>query len=113
MDIFHVTDALSQFDHNIRSPWSLPSFLDLEKGSTVVGEMQCYSLPYGGLGFASHIITYYTLICLWNRRRPRMPWKTLSSSSWKFNIFLGVVELIVSVGIAAFTIIRCRNRWEF
>jgi hypothetical protein len=27
-------------------------------------ETACYSLPYGGIGFASHIITYYTMVML-------------------------------------------------
>src|SRR5271169_5796547 len=113
MDTFHVADALLLVIHNIRSRAALPPFLDPAKGNTVVGEMQCYGLPYGGLGFASHIITYYTLICLWNRKRPYMPWKTMTTPWWKLNLFLSVAELIVSVGIAVFTVIRCRNRWEF
>jgi hypothetical protein len=113
MDIFNVTHALLQVDHNIRSRDTLPSFLDPEKGNTVVGEMKCYGLPYGGLGFASHIITYYTIICLWNRKRPFMPWKTKTPSWWKFNIFLGAAELTITVALAIFTIIRCLNRWEF
>ena len=43
---------------------ALPSFLDPIRGTTPAEEMLCYGIPYGGIGFASHIITYYTLICL-------------------------------------------------
>lgn len=90
---------------------SWPSFLDPVKGSTDQGEMQCYSLPYGGLGFASHIITYYTLAVIWLGKRPLMPWKKLHWA--KLDCTLGIVTLILSVGLATFTIIRCRNRWQF
>ena len=111
-DMFDSTDAIFPVAH-IRSPEALPPFLNPEKGNTFGGEMQCYGLPYGGLGFASHILTYYTLICIWNRVRPHMPWKTMTRSFWKFNFVLGALQLMISVGIAVFTIIRCRNGWEF
>jgi hypothetical protein len=90
---------------------ALPSFLDPVQGTTLQGEMQCYSLPYGGIGFISHLITYYTLVCLWVGRRPPIPWKELNWSKW--DCALGIVALILSVGIAIFTIVRCRNRWQF
>jgi hypothetical protein len=90
---------------------SWPAFLDPEKGSTIQGEMQCYSLPYGGLGFASHILTYYTVGLIWAGKRPLKPWKDLDWAKW--DVMLGIVTLIFSIGIATFTIIRCRNRWQF
>jgi hypothetical protein len=55
--------------------FALPSFLELMKGLTPEGEIQCYSLQHGGLGFASRLITYYTLIYLWCSTRPLMLWK--------------------------------------
>jgi hypothetical protein len=61
---------------------SWPAFLDPEKGSTIQGEMQCYSLPYGGLGFASHILTYYTVGLIWAGKRPLKPWKDLDWAKW-------------------------------
>lgn len=90
---------------------ALPSFLDPKKGSTPAEEMQCYGLPYGGLGFASHLITYYTLVCMWCRVKPYAPWKKLESP-W-LDFALGAFSMIISVSLATFTIIRCRNRWQF
>jgi hypothetical protein len=31
---------------------------NVTSNSTLVDEIQCYALPNGGIGFASHIITY-------------------------------------------------------
>jgi hypothetical protein len=46
---------------------ALPSFLNVcllvptHKGQTIADNIKCYSLPYGSIGFASHLITYYTI----------------------------------------------------
>jgi hypothetical protein len=89
----------------------LPSFLDPVKGNTSAQEVQCYSIPYGGIGFASHILTYYTLACLWYGRKPLCPTRSLKHAL--LDSFWAVLTLILAVGLAAFTIIRCRNRYEF
>jgi hypothetical protein len=34
------------------------------KGDGIPGEIKCYGLPYGGIGFTSHVLTYYTLCML-------------------------------------------------
>src|SRR5436190_17160524 len=75
---------------------SLPSFLNPAKGETPAEEMLCYGIPFGGIGFASHILTYYTLACLWNGRRPLMPWKKLEYG--RFNFLLGIFTLVGTVG---------------
>jgi hypothetical protein len=41
-----------------------------ERGTTLPEELRCYSLPYGSLGFVSHALTYYTMICFHFGRRP-------------------------------------------
>jgi hypothetical protein len=96
---------------HLREVEALPSWLIPVKGVTLAEEIQCYGIPYGGIGFASHILTYYTLICLYNGRRPLWPWKRMKHSEW--DMFLAVVQFFFSIGLATFTIIRCRNRWEF
>lgn len=90
---------------------ALPAFLDPKRGSTPQEEMQCYSLPYGALGFVSHLITYYSLVCLWFRVRPL--WPTKKMNSWKWDLFVGIWAFIIPVAIAIFTIVRCRNGWQF
>ena len=73
-------------------------------------EIECYSLPYGGLGFASHVLTYYTIVCLWYGRKPMMPSQPVKYS-W-FDLILGVVGLCVSTAMSIVTIARCRNTWQ-
>jgi hypothetical protein len=92
----------------------LPSLLTNvlpQKGATVDDELKCYSLPYGAIGFTSHVLTYWTILVLGFGRRPYWPWSRLSAG--KFDLCLSVVQLIVTVAIAAFTIARCRSRWQF
>lgn len=69
------------------------------------------SLPYGTIGFISHILTYYTIVMLSAGRSPLMPWRKLSSP--RMDMFLGVVGLLVGTLITALTIYRCRQRWQF
>jgi hypothetical protein len=90
---------------------SLPSWLEPEKGTTPESEVKCYSIPYGGMGFASHLLTYYTVACLMHGRKPLWPTSRLEhvylDSLW------AAITFIVTVGVATFTIIRCQNEWEY
>jgi hypothetical protein len=90
---------------------ALPSFLNPVGGNTLPEEIQCYGIPYGGIGFVSHLLTYYTLGCLWKGRQPMRPWLKLEWAPW--DCTLGVITLLTANLLAIFTIIRCRNRWEF
>lgn len=95
-------------------PISLPSWLVAalpEKGDTLADEIKCYGLPYGGVGNASHILTYWTLGCLFFYRRPWMPWSKLHAG--KIDLALGIIQLLASGAVASFTIIRCQSRWQF
>jgi hypothetical protein len=78
---------------------------------TLAEELKCYGLPYGGIGFASHILTYYTIIMLSHQRSPWMPWKG-NRHKW-IDITLAIFGLIVSIILTVLTILRCRNRWQF
>jgi len=96
---------------------SLGDFLQSPYGSnaTIPEQLQCYALPYGGWGFASHMLTYYTVLCLVKRRRPLSPWKDLKATGrrtmWNFSIsFTSLASVITST---VFTMIRCRNSWQF
>ncbi|TFK75698.1 hypothetical protein BDN72DRAFT_885711 [Pluteus cervinus] len=80
------------------------------KATDFHGEVACYSLPYGGLGFASHFLTYYTLLCLWNGRSPLWPKRRVRYS--KIDLWLGGISLIVTTGLAILTLVRCRNSWQ-
>ncbi|TFK31959.1 hypothetical protein BDQ12DRAFT_639416 [Crucibulum laeve] len=80
------------------------------RGDTLMEEMKCYSLPYGGLGFASHVLTYYAIICLWARRSPIWPFRRVNCS--KLDLSLGIVGLALSVGLSIFAIVMCKNTWQ-
>jgi hypothetical protein len=95
-------------------PINLPSWLTNvlpEKGATLADEIKCYSLPYGGIGFTSHVLTYWTILVLGFGRKPYWPWRRLSAG--KFDLILSIAQLTITVAIAAFTIARCRSRWQF
>jgi hypothetical protein len=90
---------------------ALPSWLEPVKGNTPKEEIQCYSIPYGGIGFASHILTYYTLTCLILGKKPLCPTRPLKHIF--LDSVLAIFTFIITVGVAIFTIIRCQNQWEY
>jgi hypothetical protein len=96
---------------HFRSVDALPSFLSPERGNTLSEEIQCHGIPYGGIGFASHILTYYTLACLYAGSQPLFPWRRIRHTGW--GSLLGVITFIASISLSVFTVIRCRNRWQF
>lgn len=81
-----------------------------KKGASVKDELHCYALPYGGLGFVSHVLTYWTIALV---SYGRSPLTTRKNKYWKFDIILAVFGLLFSFPLSIFTIIRCRQRWDF
>ncbi|KAF8660096.1 hypothetical protein AX16_001654 [Volvariella volvacea WC 439] len=88
-------------------PDSAPS-----QGLDIVSEIGCYALPYGLLGFLSHLFTYYTLVCLWYGRRPMLPWQRLSAKTWII-LLKDFISLGVTAGLAGATISKCKGAWQF
>jgi len=80
------------------------------RGSDFAEEIKCYGLPYGAMGFISHLLTYYVIFCLWAERRPLWPFKRLGSGL--SNIILPVLGLLFGVPLAIFTMVRCRGVWQ-
>lgn len=79
----------------------------------VSSEILSYNLPYGGLGFLSHVLTYYTALCIGIGVRPLSPWKDTSRKCEVSNYLLAIVQLIASNVVAVITMYRCRKEWEF
>ena len=102
--------ALPLTERSELSDW-IRSIILPEPGNTISDEIKCYGLPYGSIGNASHILTYWTIGCIFFYRAPWCPWKRLRSG--KFDLWLGLVQVVVSAGVAGLTIARCRNRWQF
>lgn len=81
-----------------------------QKGTTLIEEMRCYSLPYGAMGFVSHVLTYYVIACLWAARSPLWPARHVKHG--KIDLLLGIFSVTISSGIAIFTIVSCKNSWQ-
>ena len=94
----------------ISTPTWLKPYIPV-RGSTLEGEIKCYSLPYSGIGFVSHALTYWALYWLWKGRKPYWPWRKLSCG--RLDIVFSVIQKITTVSFAAFTIATCKNRWQF
>jgi len=83
----------------------------------LANEIHCYGLPYGGLEFTSHVLTYYATVCLWLGRKPMMPNRRVKYS-W-FDLTLGVVGLCVSTAndvevqaVATKINLNCSHLWS-
>jgi len=77
---------------------------------TIAEELQCYSLPFGFLGFLSHIITHWTVAWTTLGRRPYWPAKKLTAD--RLDIALSLIQIPVTAVVAIVTIARCHSRWE-
>ncbi|KAK3682870.1 hypothetical protein B0T22DRAFT_445037 [Podospora appendiculata] len=80
-------------------------------GGTIKEQIQCYALPYGAIGFASHVLTYLTVFCLSTGRNPLMPWAHLAHR--RFNLIIATIGFLVSFPLTVLTMVRCRNSWSF
>jgi hypothetical protein len=80
------------------------------KSPGTAGQIQCYSLPYGAIGFVSHILTYWTLFCIVGGRRPLMFWKPVTGRLW--GVWLTATMLVLTISISVWTIVRCREDWQ-
>jgi len=80
------------------------------RGTNLPTEIACYNLPYGGLGFASHVLTYYTIACLAYGRRPLWPFKQIKNG--KYDLVLAGLAFLGGLIFSTITMVRCRNHWQ-
>lgn len=75
--------------------------------------LQCYELPYGGLGVLSDVLTVYTVIMLARGYSPWFPKRRLGGR-W-FDIFLGIASMGGTVTSVIHTMVRCSRgaHWSF
>ena len=72
--------------------------------------MKCYGLPYGALGFVSHILTCYAVFCSFTNRKPIWP-----LSKAEYGIFAKLCTIVVWTFSAIYegiTVERCLNTWQ-
>ncbi|TGO75606.1 hypothetical protein BELL_0203g00020 [Botrytis elliptica] len=91
----------------------IPSVLaDNTQSNAFSAEASCYTLPYGGWGFFSHILTYYTVIVMCCHKRPATPWiDSTPDSTW--NKAIAIVKLLFTLLPAIKTMITCNHAWQF
>jgi hypothetical protein len=89
----------------------LRAILPQQGDGTFQDGLVCYGLPYGGIGFASHIMSYWTVWCLYKSQRPTQPWKVLSG--WLFDLILGSLSLLSTLAFSILAVVSCRFNWPF
>ena len=82
-----------------------------EQGGTIQEQIHCYALPFGAIGFASHILTYLTVLCLALGRSPWRPWRQLEGHTP--NLAFGILGLTITVPLTILVMVRCRNSRSF
>ena len=88
-------------------PTLTPRFLPPTNATTLQSHVQIYAVPYGVLGFVSHALTFYVILCHLLGRRPLLPWQNLEKTTW--NIFLVTLSSFISVVLSAVTLARTRG----
>ncbi|KAH7311965.1 hypothetical protein BKA65DRAFT_517892 [Rhexocercosporidium sp. MPI-PUGE-AT-0058] len=69
--------------------------------------IHCYALPYGGLGFGSHVLTYYCMFVNAYGRRPLVPWKRQEYQ--KLDVAIGFLQLVGTTIAGTLTVTRCKG----
>ncbi|TGZ78498.1 hypothetical protein EX30DRAFT_334424 [Ascodesmis nigricans] len=112
--VFLILSLLTQTGTAAAAPLDLPKWLEEltpKRGDGIHAELVCYALPYGAIGFASHVLTYYTVIILAFGRLPWWPRKRLQHGKW--DMVIAIIGVVIGTMFAVFTIVRCRQRWQF
>ncbi|KAM7184883.1 hypothetical protein V8F20_012020 [Naviculisporaceae sp. PSN 640] len=78
--------------------------------ASIPSQLQCYALPYGLIGFISHLLTYLTMFLLSRGLDPLFPWRYLRYKY--YNLFISTLGLLITVVVTILTIIRCKNGWQ-
>lgn len=91
----------------------LHEWLFPERGSGYGEEIRCYNLPYGGIGFLSHVLTYYTVTMLVLARTPLVPRPGMPLRHNWFDFILSVLSILGTVPVAAMNMYACRQSWPF
>ncbi|KAF7975541.1 hypothetical protein HWV62_9377 [Athelia sp. TMB] len=106
---------------------SIPSGLNpLDAPEAPASLAQCYTIPYGGFGFISHVLTLYTMYCNASRRRWYAPWMepkppkkpgllertTPSICKWLYRIIALWAKIAITFALSIYTIYRCHGAYR-
>lgn len=73
-------------------------------------DIKCYAIPYGVIGFVSHLWTYWTIVCLIYYRKPYFPFLPISNS--RIDPFLAIAQGLGTAVLTGFNISRCKLSWQ-
>ncbi|KAK3381758.1 hypothetical protein B0H63DRAFT_476570 [Podospora didyma] len=75
--------------------------------------IRCYSLPYGAIGFVSHILTIWTAIWLFFDRSPWLPSRT--NTRYHLDKFLAFAGIVASATTTVIVMVKCSrsSQWEY
>jgi len=74
-------------------------------------DFKCYNLPIGVIGVVSHVLTYWTVVCLWYGRRPLWPYHELVLRMP--DLVANTAGFFLCIAISAITLNNCKETWEF
>jgi len=85
----------------------------MSSGNTqeAINQITCYALPYGGIGFLSHILTYYSIICVGLGVRPLLPGLPIEHRF--ITLIMAIISLIICCVLSIVTMARCHKEWQF
>jgi len=73
-------------------------------------DLKCYTLPFGAIGFASHLLTYYTVLML---GLGRSPWLLRPLSHGLWDVAFAAVGMLWTLLITVLAMVRRRGQWQF
>lgn len=89
-------------------PAWLSNFLPESGNGLLQDGIKCYGLPYGGFGFLSHVLTYWTIFCL---NISRSPWRLAKLDKYVTDLIFALISVTLTVAFSALAMVRCRNEW--
>jgi hypothetical protein len=78
-------------------------------GTTLQDEIQCYDIPYGLIGFVSHLVSYYMIAITAAGRPPLAPLSKLKAK----NRVRTALQLFGTMGLTIYTMHAFHDRWQF
>ncbi|KAF2731005.1 hypothetical protein EJ04DRAFT_567191 [Polyplosphaeria fusca] len=70
--------------------------------------MQCFALPYGGIGFVIHILAYVSIFCIICHQSP---WNMRPIKRISLNCCLGILGLGGGLAMGIYSAVQCRGYW--
>jgi hypothetical protein len=95
------------------APFNFPKWLNdtlPHPATSLKDELKCYTLPFGTIGLASHLLTYYTVLML---GLGRSPWLLRPLSHGLWDVTFAAVGMLWTLLITVLAMVRCRGQWQF